>query len=51
MNTCLAWAIALSAIGAIAAQNAPEQPKFEVASVKRTDRCDFKASIDPGPSN
>ena len=48
MNTCLASAIALSMISAFAAQNAPDQPKFEVASVKRAERCDFKISIDPG---
>src|SRR5450759_3758457 len=31
------------------AQNAPIQPKFEVASVKRTDRCfSGNSSIDPG---
>lgn len=48
MNSCLASAIALSTIGAFAAQNAPDQPKFEVASVKRADRCEFKTSIGPG---
>ena len=48
MNTCLASAIALSTISAFAAQNAPDQPKFEVASVKRAERCEFKTSIDPG---
>ena len=48
MNTCLASAIVLSTIGAFAAQNAPDQPKFEVASVKRTDRCEFNVSVDPG---
>jgi uncharacterized protein (TIGR03435 family) len=48
MNTCLASVIVLSTIGAFAAQNAPDQPKFEVASVKRTDRCEFNTSLDPG---
>lgn len=48
MNTCLASAIVLSTISAFAAQNAPDQPKFEVASVKRTDRCEFNTSFDPG---
>ncbi len=48
MNTFLAAAIALCAIGAVAAQNAPDQPKFEAASVKRTDRCRFQNSIDAG---
>jgi len=48
MNTILASAIALSAIGAFAAQNAANQPKFEVASVKRTDQCVFDNSVDPG---
>ncbi|MGA3019485.1 MAG: TIGR03435 family protein [Bryobacteraceae bacterium] len=48
MNTCLASAIALSAISAFAAQNAPDQPKFEVASVKRADQCLFDSSVDPG---
>ncbi len=48
MSTCLASAIALSTMSAFAAQNAPVQPKFEVASVKRMDRCEFNTSIDPG---
>jgi uncharacterized protein (TIGR03435 family) len=48
MNTCLASAIALYAIGAAAAQNAPDQPKFEAASVKRTDQCIIDNSIGPG---
>jgi uncharacterized protein (TIGR03435 family) len=34
MNTCLAAAIALSAISAFAAQNSSGQPTFEVASIK-----------------
>ncbi len=39
----------LIALSALAAQNATDQPKFEVASVKRTDRCFAgNASIDPG---
>src|ERR1700693_3009014 len=48
MNTCLASAIALSAISAFAAQNAADQPKFEEASVKRTDRCSLDNSVGPG---
>jgi len=48
MNTCLASAIALAAISALAAQNAPSQPKFEVASVKRVQGGDIKTSLDPG---
>jgi uncharacterized protein (TIGR03435 family) len=48
MNTCLASAIALAAISALAAQNAPNQPKFEVASVKRVEGGDIKTSLDPG---
>ena len=48
MNTCLSSAIVLSAISAFAAQNAPGQPKFEVASVKRADQCAFDSSVDPG---
>jgi len=47
MNICLAPAMALSAIGAFAAQNA-DQPRFEAASVKRTDRCTLKNTVDPG---
>ncbi len=48
MNTCVAPAIALSAISTFAAQNAADQPKFEVASVKRTDQCILDNSIGPG---
>src|SRR5580692_2317077 len=46
MNTFLA--IALSAISAVAAQNAPDQPKFEVASVKRTNQGIINNSLGPG---
>jgi len=31
----------------VTAQNAPGKPKFEVASVKRSDQCEFITSIDP----
>jgi uncharacterized protein (TIGR03435 family) len=48
MNICLAPAIALFAIGAATAQSNPDQPKFEVASVKRADQCLFDSSVDPG---
>src|ERR1700735_4352600 len=48
MNTCLASAIALSSIGAVAAQNAADQPRFEAASVKRTDQCVLDNSLGPG---
>src|ERR1700679_2537955 len=47
MNIRLASAIALSAIGAFAAQSA-DQPRFEAASVKRTDRCSMENTVDPG---
>jgi uncharacterized protein (TIGR03435 family) len=46
MNTFLA--IELSAISAVAAQNAPDQPKFEVASVKRTNQGIINNSLGPG---
>jgi hypothetical protein len=46
MNTCLA--LALSAISAVAAQNAPDQPIFEVASVKRTNQRIINNSLGPG---
>ena len=46
MNICLPSAIALSAISAFAAQNA-NQPRFEAASVKRTDRCRMEHTVDP----
>jgi len=48
MNTFLAPAIALSAISAFAAQNGADRPRFEVASVKRTDRCAFDNTVGPG---
>jgi uncharacterized protein (TIGR03435 family) len=48
MTTALASAMALCAIGVFAAQNAADQPKFEVASVKRTDQCAFDNSVGPG---
>lgn len=38
----------LIALSALAAQNATNQPKFEVASVKRTDRGIIKNSLGPG---
>jgi uncharacterized protein (TIGR03435 family) len=47
MNIRLASVSTFAAIHLLAAQNAPDQLKFEVASVKRAERCDFKASIDP----
>lgn len=40
--------ITLSAICAIAALSAAAQPTFEVASVKRADRCGVENSLDPG---
>ena len=40
--------MALSAICAITSLTAADQPKFEVASVKRTDRCIMKNSLGPG---
>ncbi len=48
MTTGLALTAALFAISVSAAQNAQEQSKFEVASVRGAERCDFKVSIDPG---
>lgn len=48
MNTCLASAMALAAISAFAAQNVPNQPRFEVASVKRVQGGDVNMSLDPG---
>jgi uncharacterized protein (TIGR03435 family) len=47
MNIRLASAIALSAISAFAAQNS-DQPRFEAASVKRSDQCTLKNTMDPG---
>jgi hypothetical protein len=48
MRISLRWPIALSAICAITALTAAEQLKFEVASVKRTDRGIIKNSLGPG---
>jgi uncharacterized protein (TIGR03435 family) len=48
MKISLPSTIALSAICAIAALTAADQPKFEVASVKRTDRGIIKNSLGPG---
>ena len=48
MRISLPSTIALSAICAIAAQIAADQPKFEVASVKRTERGIIKNSLGPG---
>jgi len=45
MSQSLAAAVALSAVAIV---QAADQPKFETASVKRTDRCEFNTSIDPG---
>jgi uncharacterized protein (TIGR03435 family) len=39
--------ISLSAICSIAALRAADQPKFETASVKRTNSCEFNTSLDP----
>jgi uncharacterized protein (TIGR03435 family) len=39
-------AVTVTRVGS--AQNAPIQPKFEVASVKRSDQCFGRNSIDPG---
>lgn len=39
--------ISVSAICSITALNAADQPKFETASVKRTNVCEFKTSLDP----
>jgi uncharacterized protein (TIGR03435 family) len=48
MKTFLTSAIALFTVSTLVAQNAPDQPKFEVASVKRTEQCEFNTSVDPG---
>ncbi len=49
MKTCLLFLIAVPATCAANDQNAPLQPKFEVASVKRLDRCiAANPLIDPG---
>jgi len=47
VKTFLLVLIALTATRIGNAQSAPIQPVFEVASVKRTDQCEFKTSIDP----
>jgi uncharacterized protein (TIGR03435 family) len=48
MKVSLRSTIALSAICAITTLTAADQPKFEVASVKRTDRGIIKNSLGPG---
>ena len=40
------WMILVSAILSITALRAADQPKFEVASVKRTNACEVKTSLD-----
>jgi uncharacterized protein (TIGR03435 family) len=47
MKTVLLFLIAFAAAYVAHAQNAPAQLKFEVASVKRSDQCEFITSIDP----
>ena len=48
MKTFLLFLITVPATCIANAQNAPIQPKFEVASVKRADQCGGRNSIDPG---
>ena len=49
VKTFLLFVMTILATCIANAQNAPIQPKFEVASVKRTDRCfSGNSSIDPG---
>lgn len=48
MKTILVVLMAVTPTSIGKAQNAPVQPKFEVASVKRTDQCQLNTSIDPG---
>jgi uncharacterized protein (TIGR03435 family) len=48
VKTSLLFLIAVPAACIANAQNAPIQPKFEVASVKRADQCGGRGSIDPG---
>ena len=47
MKNLLVLLISLPSTFIANAQNAPVQAKFEVASVKRTDQCEFKTSFDP----
>src|SRR5258708_37533799 len=44
----LSSTLALSAIFVVTPLMCAEQPKFEAASVKRTDRCSMENSVDPG---
>ncbi len=48
MKTFLLFLTSVPAAWISGAQNAPIQPEFEVASVKRTDQCGGRNSIDPG---
>src|SRR5215469_3634828 len=48
MRCLRAFLLVLSAILAANGQDTPIQPKFEVASVKRTEECGGRNSIDPG---
>jgi len=48
MKISLRWTLALSAICAVSALQFADQPKFEAASVKRTDQCGVGHSLDPG---
>jgi uncharacterized protein (TIGR03435 family) len=48
MRAALMLASVILAIGRLMAQDAPEPVRFEVVSVKRTERCDLSNSIDPG---
>jgi uncharacterized protein (TIGR03435 family) len=48
VKTFFLFLVAVTATCIANAQNAPVQPKFEVASVKRTAQCGGSNSIDPG---
>jgi uncharacterized protein (TIGR03435 family) len=48
VKTSVCSMFALSAICAITALHGADQPRFEAASVKSTDRCSMQNSIDPG---
>ncbi len=48
MKTIVVLLIAIAAAFLANAQNTPIEPKFEVASVKRAERCQFNSSLDIG---
>jgi uncharacterized protein (TIGR03435 family) len=48
VKTFLIFLVAVLATCIANAQNIPSQPKFQVAAVKRAERCDFNRTIDAG---